>query len=57
MGGGYIMYTTLREGWKARKEVEARGMTEGKEDGDAGRRWWMVLGGGMYVVGVLVLGI
>ena len=51
------MYTTLREGWKARKEVEARGLTEGKEDGDAGRKWWMVLGGGMYVVGVLVLGI
>ena len=51
------MYTTLREGWKARKEVEARGLIEGKEDGDAERKWWMVLGGGIYVVGVLVLGI
>ena len=51
------MYTTLREGWKAKKELEARGMRECEEDEGAGRKWWVVLGGGMYVVGVLVLGI
>ena len=51
------MYTTLKEGWKARKEAEARGMKECEEKEDAGRKWWMVLGGGMYVMGVLVLGI
>ena len=55
LGGGYIMYTTLREGWKA-KEAKARGVKEGEVDTDAGRKWWMVLGGGMYVVGVMVLG-
>ena len=51
------MYTTLREGWKAKKEVEAWGIRECEEDVDPGRKLWMVLGGGMYVVGVLVLGI
>ena len=56
-GGGYIMYTTLREGWKAKMEVGAQGMRECEEDEGVGRKWWMVLGGGMYVVGVLVLGI
>ena len=56
LGGGYIMFKTLREGWKAKKEVETRGLSECEERADAGRRWWMVLGGGMYVAGVLVLG-
>ena len=51
------MYTTLREGWKRKKEMEAWGIREYEEADGAGRNWWMVLGGGMYVVGVLVLGI
>ena len=51
------MFTTLRDGWKAKKEVEMRGLSEGEERADKGRRWWMVLGGGIYVAGVLVLGI